>query len=111
MHTLRIVDFQRQPLAQVSSKPPDLVTLEFLIPENESDFQAILKAFVDYCQHNGLPLRTSRKVQAEGHTIIVDEQIVIKPNDEGFLQALGDAISCYSFGPDNKRVFALIQDQ
>jgi hypothetical protein len=111
MHTLRIVDFQRQPLAQVTSKPPDLLTLEFLSPENETDFQHTLTAFVDYCQHNGLPLRTSRQVQDGGHTIIVDEQIVVKPNDERFLQALGDAISCYTFGKESKRVFALMQGQ
>jgi len=111
MPVLKIVDLQRQPLAQIVSQPPNPVTLEFLSPENETDFRDTLTAFVDYCQSNGLPLRTSRRVQEAGRTIFVDEQVLVKPNDKRFLQALGDAIGCYTFGNQSKRVFALMQEQ
>ena len=111
MPVLKIVDLQRQPLARITSQPPDSVTLEFLSPENETDFRDTLTAFIDYCQRNGLPLRTSRRMQESDRTIYVDEQILVKPDDEQFLQALGDAIGCYTFGDQSKRVFALMQEQ
>ncbi len=111
MPVLKIVDPQRQPLAKITSNPPNSVTLEFMVPENETDFRATLTAFVDYCQSNGLPLRTSRRVQEAGRTIFVDEQVLVKTDDARFLQALGDVIGCYTFGEQRKRVFALMQEQ
>lgn len=113
MPVLKIVDLQRQPLAQITSKLPNSVSLEFLGTENENDtdFRATLNAFVDYCQSNGLPLRTSRRVQEGDRTIFVDEQVLVKPDDERFLQALGDAIGCYTFGEQRKRIFALMQKE
>ncbi|MGF1567286.1 MAG: hypothetical protein ACFCVD_04325 [Nodosilinea sp.] len=111
MPVLRVVDFQCQPLVQIALKPPDLVTLEFLTPENETDLKDTLTAFVDYCKYNGLPLRISRRVQKVDRTIYTNEQVLVKPNDERFLQALGDAISRYTFGNQSKRVFALMHKQ
>lgn len=111
MAVLRVVDFQRRLLAQITLQPPDSVNLEFLTPENETDLRDTLTAFVDYCKYNGLSLRISSQVQKADHIIYINEQVLVKPNDERFLQALGDAISCYTFGNQSKRIFALMHKQ
>jgi len=111
MPVLRVVDFQCQPLAQIVLRPPDSIALEFLIPEDETGLRDALTAFVDYSRYNGLPLRVSHQVQNIDRTVYINDLVLIKPNDERFLQALGDAIGCYTFGNQSKRVFALMQEQ
>jgi hypothetical protein len=111
MPILKLVDFQHQALAQIVLQPPDSITLEFLLPNDETDMRDTLAAFVDYSIHNGIPLRVGHQVQNVNRTVYMNEQVLIKPNDERFLQALGDAIGCYTFGNQSKRVFALMQEQ
>jgi hypothetical protein len=111
MSILRLVDSQHQILAQVVSQPLDSISLEFLIPEDETDLRDALTAFIDYSKHYGLPLRVSRQVQVMDCTIYVDDEVLINPHDERFLQALGNTISCYTFGNQGKRVFALMCKQ
>jgi hypothetical protein len=48
-------------------------------------------------------------VEKSDHSIIVDEQITVKPGDEGFLEAMSDAASRYTF--DGQRVFGLLKEQ
>lgn len=111
MKMLKIVNPQRQPLAQITWSSPNQVTLEMLETQTDADFKSALTAFVDNCQQKGLPFRTGRLVEQLNGTVFVDEQITVKPDDERFLQALSDAISRYTFGKNNERVFALMQEQ
>lgn len=111
MKMLKIVNRQRQPLAQITWSSPNQVTLEILETQANADLKSALTDFIENCQQKGLPFRTGRQVEQANGTIFVDEQITVKPDDERFLQALSDAISRYTFGKNSERVFALMQEQ
>jgi hypothetical protein len=102
MNVLRIVDRQRRPLARVAWEPPDRVDLEVLDPSCAAE----LAAFIEQAKRDGVPLRTGRQVEREGQVVIVDEQIVVKPDDERYLRGLADAVSSHSFG--GRRAFGLL---
>ncbi|MEL0589483.1 MAG: hypothetical protein U1V55_07265 [Planktothrix rubescens PR222] len=110
MKMLKIVNHHRQPLAQITWTPDNQLQLEILEAETDADFKSALTDFVNNCQHQGLPFRTGRQVQQANGTVFVDEQFTVKPDDQRFLQALGDAISRYTFGERKIRLFGLIQE-
>lgn len=105
MKMLEIVNIQRQPLGRIILESPDKLTLEVL----DSRFEAKLQTLIERGKRDGFPLRTGRQVEKSDHSIIVDEQITVKPRDEGFLEAMSDAASHYTF--DGQRVFGLLKVQ
>ncbi|TRT84679.1 MAG: hypothetical protein EWV82_08060 [Microcystis aeruginosa Ma_AC_P_19900807_S299] len=105
MKVLEIVNIQRQPLGRIIWESPDKLTLEVL----DSRFEAKLQSLIEKGKREGFPLRIGKQVEESGHSIIVDERITVKPEDEKFLQAMADAVSRYTF--DGQRVFGLLKEQ
>jgi hypothetical protein len=105
MKVLEITNIQRQPLGRITWQSPNQFNLEVLQPECEAN----LKAFINRAQNQGFPRRTGREVQEGDHNIIIDEQIMVKPGDEHFLETMADAVSRYTFG--GQRAFGLVKQQ
>ncbi|MBK1986790.1 hypothetical protein A0J48_004400 [Sphaerospermopsis aphanizomenoides BCCUSP55] len=105
MKVLEIVNLQRQPLGRILWEAPDKLTLEVV----DARFEAKLHNLIEIGKRDGFPLRTGKKVQESGNSMIVDERITVKPEDEKFLAAMTDAVSRYTF--DGQRVFGLLKEQ
>jgi hypothetical protein len=100
---LEIVNLQKQLLAQIVPSGPDGVEITVFNGSMESEF----KEFVERRRHEGVPLRTSRQIEKDGETVIVEEQITVKPGHPQFFEALADAISKAAFG--GQRALALVR--
>ncbi len=101
MKTLKIVNSQKQAIAQVNWEAPDKLTVQFFDPSSEVELNAI----IERSKQTGIPYRTGG--QAQNSHLMIDSQQAIGPNHENFLEALSGIIGQLKFG--GQRVFGLIQ--
>ncbi|MEG4575285.1 hypothetical protein QUA56_21745 [Microcoleus sp. N3A4] len=100
MKTLKIVNSQKQPVASIGWESPNQLTVQVFDSKSETDLNALL----GQAKQRGIPYRLGGQPQAN---LMVDEQIIIGPDHEMFLEALSQAIGQLKFG--GQRVFGLIQ--
>lgn len=100
MKTLQIVDIQKQAIAEVAWENPDHLTVKFFDPSSEKELNAI----IERSKQIGIPYRVGGQIK-DSH-LMIDEQHLIGPDHENFLEALSNIIGQLKFG--GKRVFGLI---
>jgi hypothetical protein len=100
MKTLKIVNSQKQAIAQVDWESPDKLTVQIFDPASEIELNAI----IERSKQTGIPYRTGG--ERDGN-LMIDEQQAIGPNHEKFLEALSGIIGQLKFG--GQRVFGLIK--
>lgn len=105
MNQLRVVNSQRQTMAIIQWQPPDQLHIQSVAPQIESQLLAIVEA----TKVHGLPFYISSQGKQTGHSLIIDEQILINVHDYRFLSALTDAINHYRL--DGQRVFGILEEQ
>ncbi|CCH93360.1 hypothetical protein MICCA_30009 [Microcystis aeruginosa PCC 9432] len=105
MKILEIVNKKRQPIGRIFWELPDKITLEVL----DSRFESKLQSLIETGKRDGFPYRKGREVEDSGHRIFIDEKIIVKPEDEKFLEAMADVVSRYTFG--GERAFGLLKEQ
>lgn len=100
MKTLKIVNYQKQAIAQVDWESPDKLTVQIFDAASEIELNAI----IERSKQTGIPYRTGG--ERDGN-LMIDEQQAIGPKHEKFLEALSGIIGQVKFG--GQRVFGLIQ--